>query len=181
GAGTGNTDGVIVVNNSPNYIKVRMGMVVDGASNTLLVGERRVNLFDINSGKDCYDNEPAVRPANDCDVLRRAQAVGGSGLGPARDPFEPNAIDCGPLGGPGLCQFGSSHSEGMYGALCDGSVRRIGYTINPVTFKNLCARNDGHVLEYPTIDSRRGVGRPAGLCHKPLTACPLPFLSSGPL
>jgi prepilin-type N-terminal cleavage/methylation domain-containing protein len=151
GAGTGLTNGVIVVNNSPNYSRVKMGMVLDGTSNTMLVGERRVNLADISSGNDCYDNEPAVRPADDCDVLRRAQPVGGSWLGPAQDPTTPNTISCGVLGGGGLCQFGSSHVAGMQAVLCDGSVRMIQFGVDPVTFKNLCSRNDGKPVDFSQL------------------------------
>src|SRR5262249_41707706 len=79
-AGTNGSDGVIVLNNNTKYTKVHTGNVRDGVSNTLLVGERRINLTDMETGNDCYDNEPAVRPANDCDVLRRAVPSGGSWL-----------------------------------------------------------------------------------------------------
>src|SRR6266545_4094685 len=53
GAGTGRTDGVIVVNNSPDYTPIHIGLIRDGTSNTLLIGERRINLADINTGNDC--------------------------------------------------------------------------------------------------------------------------------
>jgi prepilin-type N-terminal cleavage/methylation domain-containing protein len=152
GAGTGNNDGVIVVNNATTYHRVRIGMITDGTSNTLLVGERRINLADIDSGNDCYDNEAAVRPADDCDVLRRAQSIAGSWLTPAQDMNMPNTTPCGELGGPGLCQFGSSHPGGMQGVLCDGSVRSIGYGVNATVFKNLCVRNDGQPLDASQLD-----------------------------
>ncbi len=150
--GSTGTDGVIVLNNSPTALRVRIAMITDGTSNTLLVGERRINFADISSGKDCYDNEPAVRPANDCDVLRKAQAVGGSWLTPALDITTVNNTSCGLFGGPGLCQFGSSHLGGMMGALCDGSVRSINYSVAPATFKNLCVRNDSQVVDFSLID-----------------------------
>jgi prepilin-type N-terminal cleavage/methylation domain-containing protein len=151
--GSNGSDGVIVLNNSPTYARVRMGMITDGSSNTMLVGERRINLADIDTGNDCYDNEPAVRPGNDCDVLRKAQSVtGGTWLTPAQDTNAPDPQSCGTFGGPGLCQFGSSHSDGMYVVLCDGSVRRIGYGVSPLAFKNLCVRNDGQVLNFSDLD-----------------------------
>jgi prepilin-type N-terminal cleavage/methylation domain-containing protein len=152
GNGSGNNNGVIVANNTPKWEPVTLPMIRDGTSNTILVGERRVNLADMPTGHDCYDNEPAVRPANDCDVLRRAQAIGGSWLTPAPDFDTPNTTNCGLLGGPGLCQFGGPHAEGIMAALCDGSVRRIGYAVNPVVFKNLCVRNDGQIIDFSHLD-----------------------------
>jgi prepilin-type N-terminal cleavage/methylation domain-containing protein len=85
------SDGVIVENNNPNYVKVAIATVTDGTSNTLLFGERRINLADLTTGNDCYDNEPAVQPAADCDVLRRAQPAGGSWLPPAADVNTPTS------------------------------------------------------------------------------------------
>jgi prepilin-type N-terminal cleavage/methylation domain-containing protein len=152
GSGSGTTDGVIVVNNSPNYGKVNISMITDGTSNTMLVGERRVNRADMNTGNDCYDNEPAVRPGDDCDVLRRAQVVGGSWLTPAQDMSTSNTTNCGLMGGGGLCQFGAAHQAGMMCALCDGSVRRVSYSVNATAFKNLCVRNDGQVLDPSSLD-----------------------------
>ena len=40
----------------------------------------------------------------------------------------------------------------MLGALCDGSVRRFGYNVDPTTFKNLCIRNDGQVIDFNKLD-----------------------------
>ena len=147
--GSSTTDGVIVINNNPNYIPIHMLMITDGTSNTLMIGERRINRADIETGNDCYDNEPAVRPANDCDVLRRAQSVaGGTWLTPARDLNQATTVSCGHFGGGGLCQFGSAHDNGMYGALADGSVRLISYSMNALSFKNLCVRNDGQTVNW---------------------------------
>ncbi len=151
-AGSSGTDGVIILNNTPTYTPVTVHSVTDGLSNTMLVGERRVNMVDINTGNDCYDNEPAVRPANDCDVLRRAQAVGGSWLTPAQDITVQTSASCGYFGGGGLCQYGSAHSGGMQAVLADGSVRRIGYGANPATFRALCVRNDTEVVNPSNLD-----------------------------
>jgi prepilin-type N-terminal cleavage/methylation domain-containing protein len=42
--------------------------------------------------------------------------------------------------------FGSAHTGGFNGVLCDGSVRMISYTINLDIMKALCHRNDGRVV-----------------------------------
>lgn len=151
-SGTTGTDGVIVINNSTNYASTAIKSVTDGLSNTLMVAERRVNLADMISGADCYDNEPAVRPGNDCDVLRRAVPSGGSWLTPALDIRLSPSPASGYFCGGGLCQFGSSHEYGMFAAMCDGSVRAIAYTVTPVNFKNLCVRDDGQTVDLANLD-----------------------------
>ena len=153
---TNGGNGVILQNSNTvtfGYFKLRMIHITDGQSNTLMVGERRINLASINGG-DSYDNEPCFRPAGDCDTLRRAQAVGTTWLTPAQDVNDPAgaAMTNGYFGGNGFCQFGSSHHAGMFTALADGSVRRIGYAVDPTTFKNLCVRNDGQTLDMNKVD-----------------------------
>jgi prepilin-type N-terminal cleavage/methylation domain-containing protein len=149
--GTNGNDGVIVLNNSPTYGKVSMASITDGTSNTLMFGERRINLADINSGNDFYDNEPAVRAANDGDVLRGAQAVGSSWLTPAFDSNTPTTASGGQFGGSGTLQFGSSHQQGMVAGLADGSVRFISYSVGGTNFKNLCVRNDGLTVDFSNM------------------------------
>lgn len=148
--GTNWQDGIIIENNKPAYFKVSHSNVLDGLSNTLIVGERRINLATIETATDCYDNEPCVRPAADCDVLRNATPSGGSWLTPALDITDP--VNTNFFCGSGFCQYGSSHASGMFGALADGSVRRFGYSVNPLAFKNLCVRNDGQVVDMDKLD-----------------------------
>jgi prepilin-type N-terminal cleavage/methylation domain-containing protein len=150
--GSNGSNGVIVLNNKVAYGKVLMKNITDGTSNTLMVGERRVNLTDMFSGSDCYDNEPAVRPANDCDVLRKAQPSGTTWLGPALDVRIDTTANCGYFGGGGLCQFGSSHIAGIQGVMADGSVRFISYNVDALTFKNLCVRDDGQVIDLNSLN-----------------------------
>ena len=150
-SGSNNSDGIININNSPTYVVTRIATITDGTSNTLMLGERRINIPDINTGNDCYDNEPAVRPANDCDVIRRAQPLNGSWLTPQPDSKNVVSISCGEFGGNGWCQFGSSHPNGMTAALGDGSVRYIRFTVTPLNFKNLCVRNDGLVVNMDDL------------------------------
>lgn len=150
--GTTNSDGVLVINNSPNYQRVNIGNITDGTSNTLMVGERRINLESIETGTDFYDNEPAVRAGADGDLIRRAQPSGGSWLVPAADINTVSTANGGYFGGSGLMQFGSSHSGGMVALLADASVRNLKFGSNPTAFKNLCIRNDGLVLDFTDLD-----------------------------
>lgn len=149
--GSAVNDGVIVTNSNTTistFAGVAFQGIPDGTSNTLMVGERRINSLYIDNGTDFYDNEPAVRPADDCDVVRRAQPVGGSWLGPAFDINIPTTAVGGYFGGGGLCQFGGPHVEGMTAALCDGSVRFMNYQIDVKVFKNACGRRDGQSISF---------------------------------
>ena len=42
--------------------------------------------------------------------------------------------------------FGSSHSSGFNGAMCDGSVRKFSFSIDFDVFKNLSNRKDGNAV-----------------------------------
>jgi len=140
----GMLNGVIIQINNTTTSFVRIANITDGLTNTLLMGERRINLATMDTGTDFYDNEPAVRPAGDCDTLRRTEQVGGVWTAPAFDITAPSNTNF--FGGQPLCQFGSSHPEGMSALLADGSVRMMTFTINPTNFRNLCVRNDGQVV-----------------------------------
>jgi prepilin-type N-terminal cleavage/methylation domain-containing protein/prepilin-type processing-associated H-X9-DG protein len=139
GAAVGNgTDGVVVrrPGQFPNRGQsVRLAIITDGTSNTLLVGEKR------------------LRP----ELLGRAQAHDDQGFtsGWDRDevcwgnvPPEPDRRLQ-----DGFYQFGSAHPSGFNAVFCDGSVRIIRYNIdsnNTVTatrplgvWQRLCKREDG--------------------------------------
>ena len=44
-------------------------------------------------------------------------------------------------------RFGSAHPGGCMFVLCDGSVRMIAYTVDGVTFGNLCNRKDHAAID----------------------------------
>ena len=151
-SGTNYYDGVLVVNNTPSYQKISMGAITDGTSNTLLLGERRINIQSIESGTDSYDNEPAVRAGWDGDTICRAQTSGGSWLVPAADINTVSTATNGYFGGSGITQFGGSHAGTMPCVLADASVRSIKFGCNPTAFKNLCVRNDGLVVDMGSLE-----------------------------
>src|SRR5262249_21841783 len=147
-------DGVIMYYLNTTAIRLTLAMIDDGTSNTMLVGESRINLAAINTTNDSCDNEPAIRPGApniDCDVLRLGE-WNGSPMGPAQDIYDPTNLAY--FGGtnPRIEQFGSSHPRAMLAALCDGSVRSIAYTVNAATFRNLCIRYDGQTVNHAEFD-----------------------------
>jgi len=143
GAALGNgTDGPVTRRppGAPNRgPSVRMAMITDGTSNTLLIGEKR------------------LRPEN----LGKAQSHDDQGFtsGWDRDevcwgivPPEPDR-----RGQDGFYQFGSAHASAFNAVFCDGSVRVIRYNIqsnNTPTataplgvWQRICKRDDGLTVD----------------------------------
>jgi prepilin-type N-terminal cleavage/methylation domain-containing protein len=141
-------DGVIV---ETDQGKVTMVGITDGTSNTLLCGERRVNIaFLDNPGGtgDTGDNEPCLRPQYDSDAVRVADPITGGGwLVPAPDLRDPKTTTA-----PWLWQFGSSHPSGMPALICDGSVKMVRYNVVDVAFANLCRRADAQVTDWSQLE-----------------------------
>ncbi len=138
-------------NTSPNGIfwrnsNVRLRDVTDGASNTLLVGERSWELSNPTGAKfTCRAG--AVYGTN----ITNEQASNAHGLGSTTGPLNFQSKECSRT-------FSSLHDGGVQFVLADGSVRFISENIdqnsaytggtNAVdsTLERLAARNDGQVL-----------------------------------
>jgi len=110
----------------------RMADIVDGTSNTCMVGDKRLNLArlgqpqaDDNEGYTCGWNEDTVRWTS-----QRPQ---------------PDFVGDPSLFGGKL--FGSSHIGRFNMVFADGSVRSISYSISQTTFKALGDIADGQVID----------------------------------
>jgi prepilin-type N-terminal cleavage/methylation domain-containing protein len=144
-------DGVVLQWDRP---KVRFASILDGTSNTLMVGERRINLAFIDKSGDDHDNESCMSASWDGDVIRLCLqikvATGTSWVVPQQDLSDgsktPNNLVDGDPDNPQWA-FGSSHTAAMNALLCDGSVRSIRYGCDPVTFMRLCKRDDNQPLD----------------------------------
>jgi prepilin-type N-terminal cleavage/methylation domain-containing protein/prepilin-type processing-associated H-X9-DG protein len=139
GWGNGN-DGTVVrrPNGTPYRTgSIRLASITDGASNTLLVGEKcmRRDLL----GTAQADDDQGFTAGYDRDEIRWAVDAPFPDYTGARSEYDH--------------RFGSAHPAGFNGAFCDGSVRFIPYTIqsnfdptnlaNMGVWQRLCMRNDG--------------------------------------
>ncbi|MBX9677614.1 MAG: DUF1559 domain-containing protein [Gemmataceae bacterium] len=112
--------------------------ITDGLSNTLLVGEKSVDVS--NLGTNQTDEDQGFVSGWDWDTVRWA-------LNPPRQDKRGVATPE---------RFGSAHSNGMNAVFCDGSVRSIVYTIDSSNdparlgvWQRVCIRNDGGTVELP--------------------------------
>jgi prepilin-type processing-associated H-X9-DG protein len=107
---------------------VRITDITDGTSNTLVVGEKRMNRRLLGS-KQIDDNQGYTCGFN-YDTIRKTTHP------PAPDYFAPV--------GDGGGLFGSSHTGVVNFVFADGSVRPIPFAISPVVFRYLGQKDDGH-------------------------------------
>ena len=125
-AGTGN-NGVIRQNANNAFDGARMALIIDGTSNTMLIGEKRLNRTNIGSYQG--DDNEGYTSGWDHDVIRYAT------------PSYPPTPD--PTTGDGQQRFGSSHSGGLNMAMADGSVRFIPYSIDTNVWQSLGTADGG--------------------------------------
>ena len=112
------------------YTPNRMADLRDGTSQTLLVGEKRLNRTLLGSSQQ--DDNEGYTAGWDEDTMRRTD------LPPAGDLDSPS--------GAGGEKFGSSHVGVFNAALADGSVRAISYSIDATVFRYLGNIKDAQVI-----------------------------------
>jgi prepilin-type processing-associated H-X9-DG protein len=106
--------------------------ITDGPSNTLLVSEKKLNLYYLGNVGRSDDNE-GYSCGNDWDTMRNTNTP------PSPDTNEPTTEN-------GFASFGSSHPSGLNVLFADGSVRHVSYSIEATVFASLGTRADGQPI-----------------------------------
>lgn len=139
-------NGVIVKMNidgsqNPTVVVGGLESIIDGTSNVLMYGEKRVALYQI--ADYASDDNEGYSSGWDHDVVR--------GMGDARANPVWTRVPLPDLKawGYGDLRFGSSHPAGFNMTLADASVRFIPYNIDGVLFARLGCRNDGISIQVP--------------------------------
>jgi prepilin-type N-terminal cleavage/methylation domain-containing protein/prepilin-type processing-associated H-X9-DG protein len=111
-------------------LPVRIAQITDGTSNTLLAGDRRMNLRLL--GQPQLDDFIGYTTGFDDEIMRKTD-----------QPPAPDVNDDSEGGG---MLFGSSHPGRFNVVFADGSVHTVSYTIDPLVFRYLGNKSDGQVL-----------------------------------
>lgn len=101
--------------------------ISDGTSNTLMLGDKRINTFFLGTEQD-DDNEGYTAGWNE-DTIRRTD--------------QPPAADFAAAVGDGEKLFGSSHPGVVVMSFVDASIKSIPYTVSADVFERLGDRADG--------------------------------------
>lgn len=131
-------DGVVI----PRF-PVKMRQITDGASKTMLCGEKYMQ-YDLYEVGNCADNN-AFFQGYDWDVIRWMNTCGNleSEYVPLSDSVKTS--DC-------TRRFGSAHTSVFNVATCDGAVQSVGYDVDPEVFEFMCRRNDDGVSRKKLCD-----------------------------
>jgi prepilin-type N-terminal cleavage/methylation domain-containing protein len=135
------TNDGLVVTPSGAIPPIRVALVTDGTSNTLLVGERFVHT-------PAYTQY--YKPGGESDVHRGGYAAGNATASyatlraSAQSPAQDRATYAGVADFP---RFGSAHVSAFGGVFADGSVRRIRYDVDLLNvFKPIATRSGGEAF-----------------------------------
>jgi prepilin-type N-terminal cleavage/methylation domain-containing protein/prepilin-type processing-associated H-X9-DG protein len=109
------------------YSQIKPADIIDGTSNTYLMGEKYADHDHYEDGQGSGDNESAMI-GDDRDITR----WGGPDYPPLPDT----------PGNSGELIFGSAHGTGFNMAFCDGSVQTMNFTIDLKIHGYLCNRHD---------------------------------------
>jgi prepilin-type processing-associated H-X9-DG protein len=114
-----------------------MAHLTDGATQTLLAGEKFLNPDNYSTGVDAGDKYCALGGWS-YDNYRDASYKDSAG----------NALfmDAPSTSIPASC-FGGPHSSGCQFVLCDGSVHNISFSIDLTTYRNLANRRDNQPID----------------------------------
>ena len=110
--------------------RVTLAHIVDGSSNTYLLGEKYLRSDHYTTGAPTRDNR-GMYQGEDLDNSCWA-ADGMNDTRPRQDATGVNSD----------IWFGSAHTHSFHAAFCDGSVRPVAYDVDPATHARLGSRQD---------------------------------------
>jgi prepilin-type N-terminal cleavage/methylation domain-containing protein len=118
------------VANSDTYERISFPQIVDGSSNTFVIGEKRLNPSEYQTG--AWHDDVGWTGGWDPDILRSTVCE----FGPDEDTTDQRA---------GF-RFGAAHASGMNTGFADASVRTINYDIELEILNRLAHRSDEEEL-----------------------------------
>jgi len=133
-----------IVSNQVSTYSIDTAGIKDGTSNTLMYGEKQINIANEPNGiGNPWDDDLGYCAGFDINNMRSCL------LPPQRDYNDPAE---GPTPTNRNYIFGSPHSGGiMVVGMCDGSTRTVSFSIDATTFQSLCMRRDGGVINLDSL------------------------------
>lgn len=143
-ASNGDNNGVVIQTNSnqtwANNGPITTAAILDGTSNTMAVGEKRLNRKAI--GNFQTDDNEGYTSGWDHDTIRFTR-YDATNVNNTYEPRPDQDVNFGEQ------RFGSSHPGGFMAAFADASVHFIPYTIDAAVFSQIGNRADGQVFKLP--------------------------------
>jgi len=119
--------------------EIRLAEITDGASNTMLFGEKWMDPDKYEDGTDPGDNQCMF---NGFDIAVNRWG-GGSRRDPNRDATLAGIPSADRQGLKNFETWGSAHPGGYHAVFCDGGVAYLSYDMDGAVLANLCNRFDG--------------------------------------
>jgi len=141
-------DGPIVPSYSASSMKVSFRNIIDGTSNTLLIGEKYLDWNAINGQSSCNDDQGYV-DGWDNDMIYFAYGEQSSSA--TLTVYPPKRFSVTNATGSCEAKMGSTHPSCNV-VFCDGSVHSINFDIAASTWKSLCSINDGGNVDFSSIN-----------------------------
>jgi prepilin-type N-terminal cleavage/methylation domain-containing protein/prepilin-type processing-associated H-X9-DG protein len=126
--------------------QVSMSTIKDGASNTYLVGEKRICTLNYLDGYDGGNYEPAYHGYDD-DQHRWTWCMLPDGDLDTNKNYRPQQDRASYQPHHDENIFGSAHASGFNMSMCDGSVRMLTFSIDPWVHSYLGNRRDGKPVD----------------------------------
>ena len=121
------------------YERVSFPQITDGSSNTLVIGEKRLQPSNYLVG-DWHDDH-GFTGGWDPDILRSTICT----IGPDKDNIDSNEARVAGF------RFGSAHPSIMNAGFADGSVHSVNFDIELELFNSLAHRSDGEVIDMESL------------------------------
>lgn len=114
-----------------NHSRIKLKKIKDGQSHTYMIGEKHLGRRFYENGESGGD-DGTIYASHNSDMYRSTY------FAPQRDALSADSND-------DYKKFGSAHTSSFHMAMCDGSLRPIGYSIDALTHQASGTRHGGEV------------------------------------